>query len=365
VIAQIDARVAGSLTEREAADDQDAAGTPGGARAADLPTKIAALRGRRRRDEDLQAALARRGHDQLSLTDPDRRAMQGGHGGGTAVGDHVQTAVDATHTRIVAGDVTNDPTDRDWLSPLAVEAQQVLGGPFDAVADVGYDHGQDVQQGRHEGMTPSIARPITSANQQLGLFSQDAFTDEAATDTSGCPAGEGLSCRFDTVARGRHMRDDATSACRTGPLKAQCTRHTGGRRITRWVDEQLLEQMAPRVHARPEIRQQRQERVAPPFGTMKRSWNQGYCLRRGVAKVRAAFSLTVLADNLRRVLNRVAMPRLLASLGEDWQGALVGMTARLLMRATSTSSQRPDRFNARASLIQPSAMSFYTVWRCT
>jgi hypothetical protein len=33
------------------------------------------------------------------------------------------------------------------------------------------------------------------------------------------------------------------------------------------------------------------------------------------------------------------------------------------MRETSTSSQRQDRFNSLASLIQPSAMSFYTVWR--
>jgi hypothetical protein len=117
VIAQIDAPVAGDLKELEAADDQDEAGTPGGARAAARQTKIEALRGRRLRDEDLQAALERRGPDQLSLTDPDRRAMTGGHGGGTAVCDHVQTAVEAQHTRLVAGDVTNDPTDRDWRSP--------------------------------------------------------------------------------------------------------------------------------------------------------------------------------------------------------------------------------------------------------
>jgi hypothetical protein len=33
------------------------------------------------------------------------------------------------------------------------------------------------------GMTPSIAPPITSAHQKLGLFSTDDVTDEAATDT--------------------------------------------------------------------------------------------------------------------------------------------------------------------------------------
>ena len=67
------------------------------------------LRGRRRRDEDLQAELERSGQDQLSLTDPDSRAMKGGNGGGTAVCYNVQTAVDAKHNLIVACDVTNDP----------------------------------------------------------------------------------------------------------------------------------------------------------------------------------------------------------------------------------------------------------------
>lgn len=110
------------------------------------------------------------------------------------------------------------------------------------------------------------------------------------------------------------MRDYATSACRTCALKAQGTRHTGGRRITRWVDEERLEPMAQRGHARPEIMKQRQELVEHPFGTMKRSWNQGYVLRRGLAKVRAELSLPVLAYNRRRVLNLVDMPRLLASL---------------------------------------------------
>jgi transposase len=85
LIAQIDARVEGYLKELEAADDHDEAGTPGGARAAALQTKIAALRERRLRYKDLQAELEGSGQDQLSLTDPDSRSMKGGAGGGTAV----------------------------------------------------------------------------------------------------------------------------------------------------------------------------------------------------------------------------------------------------------------------------------------
>jgi Transposase DDE domain len=55
--------------------------------------------------------------------------------------------------------------------------------------------------------------------------------------------------------------------------------------------------------------------VEHPFGTMKRWWVQGFFLTRGLEKARTEFSLTVLAYNLRRVLNIVGIPRLMAALG--------------------------------------------------
>ena len=116
---------------------------------------------------------------------------------------------------------------------MALQAKAVLGCPFDAVADVGYYHGEEVKTCLEAGITPYVARPITSANQKLGLFSKDDFTYDGATDTYQCPAGERLTFRFDAVEHGRHIRSDATAACRTCPLKQQCTRNTGGRRLTR------------------------------------------------------------------------------------------------------------------------------------
>jgi hypothetical protein len=241
--------------------------------------------------------------------------MKRGKGRGTEVCDNVQTAVDSKHKLISANDVTNDPGDRDWLSPMALPAQAVRGGPFAAVADVGYYHGEEVKACLEAGMTPSIARPVTSANQQLGRFSKDDFTYAGATDTDQCPAGAQRTVRFATVELGRHIRDDATSACKACPLKSQCTRNQGGRRLTRWVNEPLWEEMEPRVRSRPEVMRQRQQLVERPCGTMKRWRDAGYFLMRGLEKVRTECSLTVLAYNLRRVLNLVEMPRLLAALG--------------------------------------------------
>ena len=59
----------------------------------------------------------------------------------------------------------------------------------------------------------------------------------------------------------------------------------------------------------------RKELVEHPCGTMKRWWDHGDLLMRGLEKGRTEVSRTGLADQLRRVLNRVEMPRLRAALG--------------------------------------------------
>ena len=138
---------------------------------------------------------------------------------------------------------------------------------------------------------------------------------DGATDTSQCPAGAQLTFRFDAVEHGRHIRSDATPACGGCARKPQCTRSKGGRRMTRWVDEHLLEAMEQRVRSRPEVMEQRKQLVEHPFRTMKRWWDAGYCFMRGLKEVRTEFGLTVLAYNLRRVVNLVARPRRLAALG--------------------------------------------------
>ena len=71
---------------------------------------------------------------------------------------------------------------------------------------------------------------------------------------------------------------------------------------------------AARPCERPDILDQRRETVEHPFGTIKQWMNQGAFLMRGLEKVRAEFSLTALAYNLRRVLNIVEFPDLIAAL---------------------------------------------------
>jgi len=279
---------------------------------ADLRAHIAALQQRRATYDALQADLAASGATALSLTDPDSRPMVSG--AGIEICYNVQTAVAAKHKLIVAETVTNAAADRAQLSPLAMAAQAILEAPGPVVvADQGYYHGAEIKACLDAGITPLVPRPLTSANAALGLYTKEDFRYDPATDAYRCPAGARLTYRTTTVELGRTIKNYRTRACTGCGLKARCTRNKEGRKLTRWVHEDLLEAMAQRLRAQPEVFAQRKCLAEHPYGTMKRSMDQGYFLLKGLAKVRGEFSLTTLAYNLKRVINLLGVPRLLAA----------------------------------------------------
>ncbi len=71
--------------------------------------------------------------------------------------------------------------------------------------------------------------------------------------------------------------------------------------------------MAVRVKAQPEIMNERRNSVEHPFGSIKQWMGQGAFLMRRLENVRAEFSLTALAYNIRRALNLVGVKGLLAA----------------------------------------------------
>src|SRR4051794_39710923 len=86
------------------------------------------------------------------------------------------------------------------------------------------------------------------------------------------------------------------------------------RTVSRLENEAVLDRMQARLAKRPDILDRRRESAEHPFGTIKQWMNQGAFLMRGLEKVRAEFSLTALAYNLRRALNLVGFTELMAAL---------------------------------------------------
>ena len=206
------------------------------------------MKKRRTKAQEMAKELADRGETQISLTDPDSRSMPLGGGRKTQVAYSVQVSVDAKHKLIADHEVTNAVTDRDLLSQMAIRAKEMLEVEhLEALADMGYYHGKEVKRCVEEGITPYIPKASTSANRKLGLYSKEDFRYDSEQDCYGCPAGETLTYRFQTTEKGREIKYYATSACGRCALKPKCTRNKEGRRITRWVDEDLLDEMEHRV----------------------------------------------------------------------------------------------------------------------
>ncbi|MDG6909594.1 MAG: transposase [Nitrososphaerota archaeon] len=59
----------------------------------------------------------------------------------------------------------------------------------------------------------------------------------------------------------------------------------------------------------------RKEIVEHPFGTMKRAFNQGYLLLKGLGKVNGEVGFTMLAYDMRRAINILGTKRLTSSVG--------------------------------------------------
>jgi len=280
-----------------------------------LKEKIKLLKERMRKVKGLQRRMDESGESQISLTDPDSRSMPVGGGRVTDVGYNVQVAVDPRHKLIVDHEVTNAVTERGLLAKMALRAKEALGvDRLEVLTDMGYYDGLQIKTCLEAGITPYIPKPNTSANTQLGLFGKEDFRYDPENDCYGCPAGEQLTFRFQSTEKGRERRTYATSVCAQCGLRSQCTRSSEGRRITRWTYEDLLEDMQRRVRASPEKMKLRKQLVEHPFGTLKRAWNQGYFLTKGLESVNAEMSLTVLAYNIKRVIQILGVPRMMEAL---------------------------------------------------
>jgi transposase len=283
-------------------DEGDAAESGmGGARTKNLAEKIEALRNKRGRYAALLAEMERTGEAQVSLTDPDSRAMAAHTKVG--VGYNIQVAVDAKNKMIVEQAVTNQVVDMGLLTQTAEPARAILDVvTIDVVADRGYFKIEDIEACEKAGCVPFVPKPQRGSSVREGFFRKDEFRYDPERDVFICPAGQILASRYESRLRELKKIDYANrAACLVCPMRSRCT--NGYRKVSRLENEAVLDRMAARLKARPEVLDRRRETVEHPFGSIKQWMNQGAFLMRGLDKVRAEFSLTALVYNLRRALN--------------------------------------------------------------
>lgn len=299
--------VAEYMAELDEADKREDAAEEGREKlsADELKEKIAGLGEYLKEHEATLSGMKESGERQISLTDPDARLMKTSKG--MDVCYNIQTAVDAKYKLIATVEVTNEVNDQQLLSEMALASKSDLGvEELTVVADAGYFGHEVIKACEDENVTVYVPiRPSKDAEHR-GVFPRERFDYDRERDLYVCPANEHLTPIGHGVRKARYSRTVriyATSRCRDCHLRLKCTRSKYGRRIKRWIHDDVLDRLKKRLAEKPEMQRMRKSLVEHPFGTIKSAMGHDRLLLKGLKNVTTEIKLTVLSYNIKRVIS--------------------------------------------------------------
>jgi DNA-binding transcriptional MerR regulator len=185
---QVDASIQRYLGMLDTADRQDSEAAE--LRTTRLTERLGELRRQMRELEAMEQAVAASPDRQISLTDPDARAMASAGTGTGQVGYNLQAAVDAGSHIVVAHEVINLGHDRTSLANMGHQAREATGAEtLTVLADRGYFSGPEVLACEEAGITPICPKPLTSGAKADGRWAnRTSSISPTATPTVARPA---------------------------------------------------------------------------------------------------------------------------------------------------------------------------------
>jgi len=283
----------------------------------EIREKIDRLTKSKKKFKNLKNQMEITGQKQITLTDPESRVMRTGRQGND-VCYNVQIAVDSKHHLIAEFDVTNDQNDLHQLNNMTSRVKELLQlQNFKTVADLGYFEKNEIKKCHKNQIECYIPESEKSQNYRLGLFTNKDFQYDPEHDLYHCPAGNKLIYQRIRDHSNKKEKVYTTPACRSCTMISKCTRSKRERVIYRWEHQDIIEQMNSRVKENPDIINKRKTMVEHPFGTMKHTWGYGSFLCKGLKMVKTETSFTILAYNIKRVLNIIGIKELLEILAAN------------------------------------------------
>ena len=290
-----------------------------------IQQKIDRLKQNKLRYELLEEKLKLSGEPQISTTDSDARALLV-QGQVVEISFNIQAAVDAKHNLVVATHTINR-NDRNALSAIAIEAKENLAiDTYTALVDKGYHNGREIETCKLANITTIVAHPDQGTSNENGTTKEYLvanFVYCQKSDSYTCPQGETLRTtgRWHKKTRERdsyEFKKYRTPACKICPVKQLCTSRTGGREIDRSQYAEAVEQNNKRYQENAQLYRKRQEINEHIFGTIKRQWGYNHTNLTGLEKVNGEHSLIMLVYNIKRSINILSVPKLIAIL-KNWK----------------------------------------------
>jgi len=230
------------------------------------------------------------------------KGRQGSHAGYSA-----HLTVDEKHGLIVNADVVARSNDSDQFSAQVEQAVRTLGRPCKtAVADAGYSDIDDLKQttDKHiDVVVPTQRQALHKAQEKP--FGKDKFYYDAENNQYLCPEGKVLRYSHYSRKKGHYLyRMENASVCQECSHWGECTCSKRGRAIIRLKEEELRERLEQRYASEEgqAIYKERKAKVELPFGHIKRNLKGGAFLMRGLAGVKAEWSLLSSCFNIARMI---------------------------------------------------------------
>ena len=288
-----------------------------------IQQKIERLKQNKIKYELLEEELKNSREPQISTTDADARTLLV-QGQVVEVSYNIQAAVDSKHNLVVATHTINR-NDKNALTAIALEVKENLAlETFTVLVDKGYHNGRELHTCKQNNITTIVAVPEQGKSNENGtqpeyLVSKFIYNKENNSYT--CPEGKTLTTTGSwhkktgrTEESGYNFQKYRTPACKTCLVKDLCTSRKGGRELDRSQYADAVEENHQRYKDNPQLYRKRQEINEHIFGTIKRKWGYNYTDLVGLEKVNGEHSLIMLVYNIKRSINILGVPDLIAKL---------------------------------------------------
>ena len=233
----------------------------------ELQQKIDERKEKQSKYANIQKELEASGEEQLSLTDPDSRAVVLLRNI-VNVGYNVQASSDSKYKLLIDYD-TGTVNDTHALAPMAISTKELLQvDHISVLADKGYHTGEQLQQCTQENITTYVS-PKAPATKDIGLYPVSSFIYDKEQDIYTCPGGSIMRTNgtwhrhSDNRKSGKgayRFQRYNTPACKTCKERKQCTQsETNGRYIDRSEYARVIEENARRVNENPDYYRKRQQ----------------------------------------------------------------------------------------------------------
>jgi transposase len=252
----------------------------------------------------LEKQLKESGETQVSTSDPESRQMIT-RNNITEVAYNVQTTVDAKHNLPIDYKVTNT-NDSKAMGNMLQRAKSILRtNEFTALYDKGYHTGTEFKIADDLGIEVMVAIPGLASQAPNPDYNVENFTYHQVGDYYICPQGNELTTPGTWhKTRTYYFKRYTTKACKSCPVKDQCTKAKYGKGIQRSEYQEYINKNKERIEQNQDYYRRRQAIVEHPYGTIKRQWGFSYILtKKYKQRASADVGLMFIAYNIRRIMN--------------------------------------------------------------